>query len=217
MKSIAMPNNKKVSRRLQRCLGLLFLPLLAAGCATTPPSNTEDICSIFREKDDWYADAKDAEEKWGSPVATMMAFLHQESRFVHDARPPRTKILWIFPGPRPSDAYGYSQALGTTWRSYQRTTFNYGADRDDFADAVDFVGWYNNTSQAQCRIRPDDAYHLYLAYHEGHGGFNRRSFNRKPWLKNVAKKVSAQARTYQRQLNSCESSLQRRKKFLGIF
>ena len=198
-------------------LALLAIVTLASGCAVSPPSNPDDICSIFREKDDWYGEAKDAEEKWGAPIPTMMAILHQESRFVQDARPPRTKILWIFPGPRPSDAYGYPQALGNTWRGYQRSTFNYGADRDDFGDAIDFVGWYNNTSARQCRIKSNDTYHLYLAYHEGHGGFNRRTFRNKTWLKNVSKKVSARAQKYRRQLNSCESSLKRRSKFLGIF
>ncbi|WP_323846603.1 hypothetical protein [Microbulbifer magnicolonia] len=196
---------------------LLTLSALTAGCATSPPSNPDDICSIFREKKGWYGEAKDAEEKWGSPVATMMAILHQESRFVHDARPPRTKILGFIPGPRPSDAYGYPQALGTTWRGYQRASFNYGADRDDFGDAIDFVGWYNNTSARQCRIKSNDTYHLYLAYHEGQGGFNRRTFRNKGWLQQVSHKVSARAQSYQRQLNSCESSLKRRRKFLGIF
>lgn len=205
-------NNKRIPAALS-----LAVAALTAGCATSPPSNPDDICSIFREKKGWYGEAKDAEEKWGSPVATMMAILHQESRFVHDARPPRTKILGFIPGPRPSDAYGYPQALGTTWRGYQRSTFNYGADRDDFGDAIDFVGWYNNTSARQCRIKSDDTYHLYLAYHEGQGGFNRRTFRNKAWLKQVSHKVSSRAQSYQRQLNSCESSLKRRKKFLGLF
>ncbi|SHF85720.1 hypothetical protein SAMN04487965_2775 [Microbulbifer donghaiensis] len=205
-------NNNRLIAALLACGALL-----TAGCATSPPSNTDDICSIFREKKGWYGEAKDAEEKWGSPVATMMAFIHQESRFVHDARPPRTKILGFIPGPRPSDAYGYPQALGTTWRTYERSSFNYGADRDDFGDAIDFVGWYNNTSARQCRIKSNDTYHLYLAYHEGHGGFNRRTFRNKAWLKQVSKKVSARAQRYQQQLNSCESSLKRRKKFLGLF
>nr|WP_010133668.1 membrane protein [Microbulbifer agarilyticus] len=202
----------------KRALALLVLPaLLATGCATTPPSNTDDLCEIFREKDGWYQDAAKSARKWNTPIATMMATLHQESRFVHDAKPPRSKILWIIPGPRPSDAYGYSQALGTTWRGYQRATGSYGADRDDFGDAIDFVGWYHNTSQRQCNIRANDTYHLYLAYHEGQGGFNRRTFRNKQWLKNVAQKVSARSQTYQRQLNSCEASLKKRKKFLGLF
>ncbi|WP_226642096.1 hypothetical protein [Microbulbifer variabilis] len=204
-------NNKKL---LAALLGAITL---IAGCTTSPPSNPDNICSIFREKKSWYREAKAAEEKWGSPVAVMMAILHQESRYVHDARPPRTKILGFIPGPRPSDAYGYAQALGNTWRVYQRSSFNYGADRDDFRDAIDFVGWYNNTSARRCQIHANDAYHLYLAYHEGHGGFNRRSFKNKAWLKGVSHKVSAKAQRYQQQLNRCEQSLPKRRKFLGLF
>ncbi|QFT56687.1 hypothetical protein [Microbulbifer sp. THAF38] len=204
-------NNKKL---LAALLGALTL---IAGCTTSPPSNPDNVCSIFREKKSWYREAKAAEEKWGSPVAVMMAILHQESRYVHDARPPRTKILGFIPGPRPSDAYGYAQALGSTWRGYQRSSFNYGADRDDFGDAIDFVGWYNNTSARRCQIRANDAYHLYLAYHEGHGGFNRRSFKNKAWLKRVSHKVSAKAQRYQQQLSRCEQSLPKRRKFLGLF
>ncbi|WP_346837793.1 transglycosylase SLT domain-containing protein [Microbulbifer sp. SAOS-129_SWC] len=209
--------HKNNNRRRAALLLPLIATLFSAGCSVSPPKNPDNICSIFREKDDWYGEAKDAEEKWGTPVPTLMAILHQESRFVQDARPPRTKILWFIPGPRPSDAYGYAQALGSTWRAYERSSFNYGADRDDFGDAIDFVGWYSNTSARQCRIRPNDTYHLYLAYHEGQGGFNRRTFRKKPWLTKVSHKVSARAQTYRRQLSSCEGSLKRRGKFLGIF
>ncbi|MFS1525001.1 transglycosylase SLT domain-containing protein [Microbulbifer sp. 2304DJ12-6] len=199
-------------------LAVLFTSAaLSAGCATSPPENPDDLCSIFQDKKGWYAEARGAEKQWGSPVAIMMAILHQESRFVSDARPPRSKILGFIPGPRPSDAYGYAQALGATWRDYQRSTFRYGADRDDFGDAIDFVGWYNNASARQCQIRSNDTYHLYLAYHEGRGGFNRRSFKNKTWLKQVSQKVSARARRYQQQLNRCESSLDRRKKLFGLF
>ncbi|BBM01656.1 hypothetical protein [Microbulbifer sp. GL-2] len=198
-------------------VALISAAILGSGCSTTPPSNPDNICSIFREKKGWYGEAKAAEKEWGSPVAVMMAILHQESRFVHDARPPRSKILGFIPGPRPSDAFGYAQALGSTWRGYQRSTFSYGADRDDFGDAIDFVGWYNNTSARRCQIQSRDSYHLYLAYHEGHGGFNRRTFRNKAWLKKVSHKVSARAKHYQQQLNSCEQSLKKRKKFLGLF
>ncbi len=190
---------------------------LTAGCATTPPSNVEDICAIFREKNNWYPKARTAADKWNTPISGMMAILHQESHFVHDARPPRTKLLWIFPGPRPSNAYGYSQALKGTWRDYQRTTSNHGADRNDFGDAIDFIGWYNSASQRQCTIKPSDTYHLYLAYHEGWSGFNRRTYRNKAWLQSVARKVSNQAQNYQRQLRRCESALKKRRKFLGLF
>lgn len=178
-----------------------------AGCATTPPAHQDDICAIFREKDDWYEDAEAARGRWYSPIPVMMAIMYQESRFVDDAAPPRHYYLGFIPGPRASDAYGYSQAKDATWDAYRRDSGNWGADRDDFADAIDFIGWYNRNSRHQCGIDPDDTYHLYLAYHEGQGGFNRRSFRDKPALKAVAKKVSARSHQYTRQLNGCEASL----------
>ena len=190
-------------------LSLLLLSLLyLTACTVAPPTHTDNICSIFREKDGWYDDAADARSEWYSPIPVMMAIMHQESRFQQKAKPPRKWIFGFIPGPRPSDAYGYSQAKDSTWETYQRSSGHYGADRDDFADAIDFIGWYNHTSRKQCGIDPNDTYHLYLAFHEGHGGFNRRSYQDKAWLKAVAKKVSARSREYTRQLNSCEKSLQ---------
>ncbi|MEH6556612.1 MAG: transglycosylase SLT domain-containing protein [Oceanicoccus sp.] len=180
---------------------------LIAGC-TSPPQNTDNICEIFFEKDDWYEDAADARDNWNSSIPVMMAIMHQESRFKHKARPPRKMIFGFIPGPRPSDAYGYSQAKEDTWDWYTKDSGNYGADRDDFSDAIDFIGWYNHVSAKQSSIKSNDTYHLYLAYHEGHGGFNRRTFNRKPWLKTVAKKVSGRSSRYASQLNQCEEQLQ---------
>jgi hypothetical protein len=141
----------------------------------------------------------------------MMAIMYQESKFEADAKPPRTSCLWILPGPRLSSATGYAQALETTWEEYKRYTGNRGADRDDFGDAVDFVGWYCYMSYRRCKISRNNANGLYLAYHEGQGGFNRGTHNRKPWLKRVAGKVDSRARTYEKQLASCESEFQKRR------
>ena len=185
----------------------LLASLLLGGCATSPPSDVNNICSIFREKDDWYDDAADSRDRWGSSIATMMAIMYQESRFRAKAKPPRKKILWVIPGPRPSNSYGYTQALKETWAVYKRDAGNYGADRDDFADSIDFVGWYNHQSYRRSGIKKTDTYHLYLAYHEGWGGFNRRTFKNKQWLKDVAKKVSRQASRYSTQLQGCEEEL----------
>jgi hypothetical protein len=43
----------------------------------------------------------------------------------------------------------------------------------------------------------------YLAYHEGHGGFERRSFRKKQWLLNVSDKVAQRGNTYKKQLKRC--------------
>lgn len=188
---------------------LVTAALLLGACATAPPPQPDDICAIFRDKSGWYQDSVAARKNWRSPIPVMMAIMHQESRFQSQAKPPRTKILGFIPGPRPSSAFGYSQAKKATWGDYQLSSGNYGADRDDFDDAIDFIGWYNNTSGKRSNIAVDDSYHLYLAYHEGHGGFNRRTFKNKAWLKAVASKVSAMAGRYRVQLQRCEKSLKK--------
>ena len=126
------------------------------------------------------------------------------------AKPPRKKIFGVIPGPRPSDSYGYSQAKESTWDWYQRSTGNYGADRDDFGDAIDFIGWYNNVSNKELGISKQDAFRLYLAYHEGHGGYRKQSYRSKDWLIDVARKVDRQAQRYNSQLQECAEELEPR-------
>jgi len=196
---------------------LLLVLLTVAACTTSPPQNVNNLCDIFREKDDWYDDAIDASKEWGSPVPVMMAIIYQESRFKAKAKPPRKKILGFIPGPRASSAYGYSQAKKTTWQEYKRSAGRYGADRDDFADAIDFVGWYNYQSHKRSGISRKDPYRLYLAYHEGHGGYNRGTYRKKKWLLDVAKKVERKAGTYQAQLQACEEELKKGGWFFGWF
>lgn len=196
---------------------LLLSLLFVTGCTTTPPTQTGDLCEIFREKDDWYEDAADAREEWGSPISVMMAIMHQESRFKAKAKPPRKKILGFIPGPRPSSAYGYSQAKKTTWAEYKRSAGRYGADRDDFSDAIDFIGWYNAQSNKRSGISRRDPYALYLAYHEGHGGYNRATYRKKPWLLRVARKVESRAGTYRAQLLQCEENLKKKRGFFNWF
>ena len=182
---------------------------LLTGCATNPPSNADDLCAIFDEKSGWYKAAAKSHNRWGSSIPVMMAFAHQESSFRAKARPPRKKILGFIPWRRPASAYGFAQATNDTWTAYRKSTGHWSADRDNFADAMDFVGWYNEQSKRQSNIVKTDAYHLYLAYHEGHGGFNRRSFARKKWLKDVARKVATRSDRYAGQLATCEKRLKR--------
>ena len=193
---------------LRKLLKLFFVCLTVIalfGCATpTPPRNPNNICEIFRENDEWYEDAADSHERWGIPIPVMMAILHQESKYIGDAKPPRTTCLWIFPGPRPSSAYGYAQVLDGTWEEYQESTDNSWADRDDFGDAIDFVGWYCALSVKKCRISKNNARNLYLAYHEGRGGYNRRTYAKKAWLLKVASKVQKRAVRYRGQMAACE-------------
>ncbi len=175
-----------------------------AGCATTPPSNVDNLCAIFEQKSKWYKYSKCAEKKWGAPIPVQMAIIHQESRFNAKAIPPRKRLLGFIPWKRPSTAYGYTQALDTTWDNYMKNTGNYCASRKDFDDACDFIGWYINTSSRKLGISPDNAYAQYLAYHEGVGGYSRGTYLQKPWLIAVARKVAARARRFQLQLQNLQ-------------
>jgi hypothetical protein len=65
------------------------------------------------------------------------------------------------------------------------------------------MGWYKNISRERNGIALTDARNQYLAYHEGHAGFRRASYNSKPWLVAVAGKVEARAAMYQQQIAGC--------------
>ena len=138
----------------------------------------------------------------------MMAIIKQESTFRADVRPDRPTFLFI-PLPRKSSAYGYAQAQDPAWNDYRKATGNWSHNRDDFGDAINFVGWYTNTSNKRLGISKQDPYKQYLAYHEGWGGYSRGSFNKKPQLIKVAKKVKRQAEIYGAQLNKCSGKLDR--------
>jgi len=180
---------------------------VSAACATAPPANVEDICAIFEEKRGWYKAAKKSEKRWGTPKHVQMSIIRQESSFKFDAKPPRTKLLGFIPWKRPSDAYGYAQALDSTWEWYKDDSGRRFADRDDFDDAIDFVGWYTNMSNKSVGISKWDPYNQYLAYHEGHAGWRRGTYRRKSGLKKTARKVDYRAREWGAQLKRCEDDL----------
>ena len=188
-------------------LCLFLCAVLLVGCSSSPPKNTNDSCEIFREKSGWYDDAKDSYARWGVPIQVQLAIIHQESRFKYDAQTEMEYFLWIIPTGRKSSAYGYAQVKDDTWDWYIKSTRNWGADRDDFDDAVDFIGWYGKKTYDTLKISKWDAKNQYLAYHEGHGGYKRKTFNKKPWLLKVANKVDKNARKYGAQLKRCEEEL----------
>lgn len=192
-----------------RVLCLILLSSFLMACASTP-RNIDDACGIFSERRGWYDDAADASEKWGSSVAVLLAFVHQESAFRRKAKPKRRLLLGFIPWRRPSSAYGYSQALDGAWQQYKKETGKRWVSRSNFEDAMDFIAWYNHKSEQQCTIKSNDSYNLYLAYHEGHAGYNRQSYADKPALLATAKRVEARTQSYQAQLSSCKNKLKRR-------
>ena len=197
---------------------LMVTALLAAGalqgCANRPPSTIDNVCTIFDERRGWYKNAKASEARWGTPLHVQMAIIRQESAYRFDARPKRKRLLKVIPWKRPSSAYGFAQVKDSTWQWYQDSTGNKRASRTRFADAIDFVGWYTNTTQRTLGVSKWDAKNQYLAYHEGHGGFRRRTYNGKQWLMPVATRVASSAQRYASQLRGCREELDARRGWL---
>ena len=186
----------------------LAIVMLVASCgggggSFKAPRDLDNACAITSERPAYLAAMRKTQARWGVPVAVQMAAIHQESKFIGDARPPHQYALGIIPMGRQSSAYGYSQAIDGTWDDYRRSTGNRGARRDNIRDATDFMGWYMNDSTRILGISKRDAASQYLAYHEGRAGFAKGSHRGKPWLTDVAYKVGARAQLYEMQLASC--------------
>ncbi|MCY1396088.1 hypothetical protein D9M71_110480 [compost metagenome] len=191
----------------RHALALVFLLTVLMGCATTPPKDQGDLCNIYREYPGWYEDSLQMQKNFGTPLHVAMAIMKQESSFVADALPPRDYLLWVIPWGRVSSAYGYAQAQDPVWGEYKAATDN-GGSRDNFDDAIMFIGWYATGTRRQLGISQWDAYNQYLAYHEGRGGYSRGTYRSKPWLMQVARKVEQQSKVYSAQLRQCQQDLE---------
>ncbi|QIE54777.1 lytic transglycosylase [Pikeienuella piscinae] len=181
--------------------------LLLAACSSTPsgpPRNQADACSVLEQRSDWGEALAKTQRRWGAPPDVVMAIIWRESSFRADARPPKQyTFLGLIPNGRVSSAYGYPQALDGTWDWYREETGASGADRGNFDDAVDFVGWYLDKTQRMNGLSKSDAYGQYLAYHEGHTGYSSGRWRQKGWLLNTASQVAARAESYRAQLARC--------------
>ena len=184
---------------------LVAVALFAAGCAKPTPQGQSDICTVFAQFPDWYDYAHDSAEKWGTPIHIQMAIVRHESSFRSHAKPPMEWAFWIIPIGRPSSAKGYAQAQDPVWGEYQAERGRLFRSRSDMEDALDFIGWYNYKTWRELKISRQDAYNLYLAYHEGRGGYRRGTWKNKPKVQQVAKRVADTASQYERQLARCES------------
>ena len=189
-----------------RILRAMALMVLVAGCGSgnfSAPRNLDNACAIVAERPAYLRAMRDAERRWGVPVHVQMATIYQESKFIGNARTPHQYVLGVIPMGRQSSAYGYSQALDSTWDQYRASTGRRGARRDDIDDATDFMGWYMNETARKLGISKSDAEGQYLAYHEGHTGYARGSHKAKSWLLRVAGEVGDRADVYQTQLAGC--------------
>ena len=184
---------------------LIFAVLLAScsGGPTSAPRDLDDACAILKERPEYYKAFRATERRWGVPIHVQMATIHQESKFVADARTPFKYVIGVIPMGRQSSAFGYSQALDATWDEYLAEAGRRRAKRDRIKDASDFMGWYMNLTRDRNGVSLHDARNQYLAYHEGHTGFSRQSYNSKAWLVGVAGKVDSRAKLYERQIAGC--------------
>ncbi len=183
----------------------MLLLASASGCNyVPPPQHQRDVCQLFAHNPEWYDYARASQKQWGTPAHILMAFVRHESSYRSDAKPPMRWLLFI-PLGRASSAEGYAQALDPVWSEYEAERGSLFRSRGDMEDALDFIGWYNHKTWRQLGISRGDAERLYLAYHEGRGGYRRGTWKKKPWLQRVAKRVAATAAQYRSQLARCES------------
>ena len=191
-----------------RALGLALVVLALGSCSggrdhAAAPRNQHDLCAIFAERPEWRDAMIASSRRWGAPVPVQMAIIWRESSFRAAVRPPKKYVLGVIPNGHISSAYGYAQAIDGTWNWYREDSGNSNADRTDFADAADFVGWYMAKTAMENGIGMHDAFNHYLAYHEGHAGHRRGSYREKAWLMDVAEKVAGRAATYRGQYRYC--------------
>jgi hypothetical protein len=187
-----------------------LLCLFLSGCASAPPKQQQNICAVFDQNPAWYDYARQSQQTWGTPIQTQMAFVRHESSYRENAKPPMKWFLFI-PLGRPSSATGYAQAQDPVWKEYEADRGRLFRSRDDMEDALDFIGWYNHKSHQQLGLSKWNTRDLYLAYHEGRGGYKRGSYKKKPKLRKIADKVQHTADEYGVQLKQCEARFQCRK------
>ena len=206
---LSMPGFRSGRARTRNVARVIAITLVA-GCASNPPKRQQDLCAVFDQHPSWYDYAHDAEKRWGTPKQILMAFVRQESSYRENAKPPFEWFLFI-PLGRPSSAKGYAQIQDPAWKEYKAERGGLFRSRGDMEDALDFIGWYNDKTHRALGISKWNARDLYLAYHEGRGGYKRGTYRSKPRLLETADRVAATASDYGAQIRRCESRFRCRK------
>jgi hypothetical protein len=178
---------------------ILFLALTIAGCHSSSPKDVENACAIYREFPEWRTIGEDVQRRFGTPPSLQLAIIYTESHFNSTAHPPR-EYGHVF---NESSARGYAQALDGAWRNYLQATHQLGANRENFEDASNFIGWYTSVTKSRLGIPYSNARDHYLAFHEGWGGFSSGSYKNNKRLIRIAQKTQEQALLYHNQLLHC--------------
>jgi len=177
-------------------IAISFLLLFSAGASGKPANkaklntaNKKEIHSILTRNPDWLEAARKTEAKWGVPVNVQLAIMHTESNFRATAKNPK------------STAFGYAQAINGTWSAYQRQTGRSGS-RSNFEAASDFIGWYAHNASRKLGISKENAYGMYIAYHDGIGRYKRSVQSPNSRVSRLARTVQKKAVEYDQVLNS---------------
>lgn len=165
-------------------LTLLSLPIIGF-------AGTQNICEVLKVHPSWYQDAKVVQQKWGVPVSVQLAIIQEESHFKPDAKN------------KDSSAYGFAQAVNQIWVTYKENCDNKKQKRNNFKDATNFIGWYANRMQKQVNVSPQNAYQLYLSYHDGASGYLTALHKKQAFSKQLADHVQDVANQYKVELLSC--------------
>jgi len=190
-------------------LRALILVALVAGCGSNKggnpkaPNRLDDACAILDERRNFLPAFKRTQDRYGVPVAVIMAMIWQESKFKAEARTPNQYALGVIPVGRQSSAFGYSQALDGTWNEYKRLAGKPRARRDNIGDAAEFMGWYMLQSNKELGLAMNDTRNQYLAYHDGRSGYRRGTYRKKGWLVKIANDLQDRAIMYHLQLQRC--------------
>ncbi len=189
--------------RLFRALLVLLVVASCGGRDRSAPRELDNACAILTERSHYVSAFRAAKRNWGVEPHVLMAMIYQESKFIANNRTPHQYALGVIPIGRQSSAYGYAQALDSTWEEYQRAEGGFGARRDNIRDATDFMGWYMSQTVAETGIPMNDTRNQYLAYHEGRTGYLRGTYRSKSWLVRIAGEVGDRSVMYQQQLRNC--------------
>ena len=189
---------------------ILITICLLTACASTPPAQQHNICAVFEQNPAWYDYARESEHTWGIPIQILLAFVMNESGYRQGAKPERDWFLFI-PLGRKSSARGYAQAKDPVWEEYKQERGGFFRSRGNMEDALDFIGWYNAKSHKELGISKWDTKNLYLAYHEGRGGYRRGSYKKNPEVIRIAGRVARTAGDYGVQLKKCRERFKCRK------
>jgi hypothetical protein len=180
-----------------RQISLLLFAALAA-CSAPKPAETplqpaNATCALIASHKGWAEALANAQARWETPPAPLLAVVRQESNFEVPKR-----------ATQPLAPYGYAQADARTWSAYRTAVKRPHADRADFADAVDFIGWYFAATRARtgANYAKQLATH-YLAYSRGQNRPGKAS----PAARKNAAQVVAYAKAYQKDLAACPPKL----------